>query len=213
MRPQNAAAAMDALGAGCSVSGRGAAPPAPAPLCRPVPRGLACSSSSRDRRTSSLLTAAGPPPAAWVEAAAGRVPGGQQQGGRGAGRAAAGLVGSAERLDPEAVAASKPTSAETARTVVAIVTHGTLCTLGSDGIPLGTYASYILDDQGQPIVRLRADAVHTANLRRQPQCSLFVQPEDTPARLLARVTLIGRVHPLHSRAFMSQCRPGNLILP
>ena len=73
-------------------------------------------------------------------------------------------------------AAHKPTSAETAKTIVDIVAHGTLCTVGEDGVPLGTYTSYILDGRGMPVLRLRADAVHTANLRRSPKCSLFVQP-------------------------------------
>lgn len=50
--------------------------------------------------------------------------------------------------------------------------------------------------QGQPILRLRADAVHTANLKRDAKCSLFVQPGEHPARLLARVTLIGAVEPV-----------------
>ncbi len=50
--------------------------------------------------------------------------------------------------------------------------------------------------QGQPILRLRADAVHTANLKRDSKCSLFVQPGEHPARLLARVTLIGAVEPV-----------------
>ena len=76
--------------------------------------------------------------------------------------------------------AHKPTSAETAKTIVDIVAHGTLCTVGDDGIPLGTYTSYILDDRGMPVMRLRADAVHTANLRRSPKCSLFVQPGNAP---------------------------------
>ena len=70
----------------------------------------------------------------------------------------------------------KPTSAETAKTVVDIVAHGTLCTVGEDGVPMGTYSNYILDDRGLPVLRLRADAVHTQNLRRSPKCSLFVQP-------------------------------------
>ena len=48
-------------------------------------------------------------------------------------------------------------------------------------------------EQGQPVLRLRADAVHTANLLRSPACSLFVQAADLPARLLARVTLKGSV--------------------
>lgn len=161
-----------------------------------------------------------------------------------------------------------PSSAETARTIVDLVAHGTLCTLGEDGVPLGTYVSYVLDAsvrrhkpaslsafwllrlaavlrehgscllhllprqsahggvrrllpaqrwpaghpstpsfhtalprppthaQGQPILRLRADAVHTANLKRDAKCSLFVQPGEHPARLLARVTLIGAVEPV-----------------
>ena len=91
---------------------------------------------------------------------------------------------------------SVPSSAETARTIVDIVAHGALSTVGEDGVPLGTYASYILDGEGQPVLRLRADAVHTNNLLREPRCSLFVQPAELPARLLARVTLLGRVEPL-----------------
>ena len=86
---------------------------------------------------------------------------------------------------------SDPT--ENARTIVDLVTHGTLATVGEDSVPLGTYASYVLDADGQPILRLREQAVHTANILRNPRCSLFIQPEDMPARLLARVTLIGRV--------------------
>ena len=70
----------------------------------------------------------------------------------------------------------KPSSAQTAKTIVDIVAHGTLCTIGEAGVPLGTYTNYVLDDRGMPVLRLRADAVHTANLRRSPKCSLFVQP-------------------------------------
>jgi len=39
----------------------------------------------------------------------------------------------------------RPSFAETARTVLDIVAHGTLATLDADGQPLGTYASYVLD--------------------------------------------------------------------
>lgn len=142
-----------------------------------------------------------------------------------------------------AAASSRPSAAETARTIVDLAAHGTLCTLSEDGIPLGTYVSYVLDQEGQPILRLRADAVHTANLvgrraggergaptlqllhnwvrtllrirmgalfhatnarspagpllqARDAKCSLFVQPSEYPARLLARVTLIGAVEPV-----------------
>jgi hypothetical protein len=60
----------------------------------------------------------------------------------------------------------------------------------------GTYASYVLDGDGLPLLRLRSDAVHTANLARSPRCSLFVQAPDRPARLLARCTLVGSAAPL-----------------
>ena len=90
---------------------------------------------------------------------------------------------------------------EVARTIVDLMTHGALSTAGEDNIPLGTYASYVLDSQGQPILRLREEAVHTANLLRNPQCSLFIQPDDMPARILARATLIGRVSSQHLHSF------------
>ena len=83
--------------------------------------------------------------------------------------------------------------AEVARTIVDLMTHGALSTVGEDNIPLGTYASYVLDSQGQPILRLREGAVHTANLLRNPQCSLFIQPDDMPARILARLIIFGWV--------------------
>ena len=87
----------------------------------------------------------------------------------------------------------KPDAAGTARTICDITRQGTLSTVGEDGVPLGTYVTYVLDSDGQPLLRLRADAVHTANLLREPRCSLFVQPTELPARNLARTTLIGRV--------------------
>lgn len=117
----------------------------------------------------------------------------------GSSRSQAATVGAAALLEPPTAggqqASQRPSSAETARTVVDIVHHGTLSTVSDTGLPLGTYVTYVLDDFGQPLLRLRADAVHTRNLQRSPQCSLFVQPQDFPARLLARATLIGQVRP------------------
>ena len=107
------------------------------------------------------------------------------------------LCTSAKMADGATTSASpKPSPAETARTIVDLVAHGTLCTMTEEGAPLGTYASYVLDQVGQPILRLRADAVHTANLTRDTKCSLFVQPGEHPARMLARVTLSGHVEPV-----------------
>ena len=98
-----------------------------------------------------------------------------------------------QQSDVSTVSQDSPCNAEVARTIVDLMTHGTLSTAGEDQIPLGTYASYVLDSQGQPILRLRKEAVHTTNLLRNPQCSLFIQPDDMPARILARATLIGKV--------------------
>eukprot|EP00890_Picochlorum_soloecismus_P003424 jgi/Picsp_1/4082/NSC_01592-R1_protein len=89
-----------------------------------------------------------------------------------------------------------PSSAETARTIVDLAAHGTLSTMTEDSLPLGTYVTYVLDQVGQPILRLRKNAVHTANLSRENRCSLFVQPYQYPAHLLARVSLLGTVEPV-----------------
>lgn len=90
-------------------------------------------------------------------------------------------------------AVSAPPSAETARTIVELVGCGTLSTIDSSGTPLGTFVSYILDDSGLPLLRLRSDAVHTKNLQGNPSCSLFVHAPVQPIRSVARVTLIGTV--------------------
>jgi putative heme iron utilization protein len=94
-------------------------------------------------------------------------------------------------------ATSIPDSPSTAKTIVDLAAYGTLSTLSADNqLPLGTYVTYVLDQVGQPILRLRKDAIHTQNLMANPRCSLFVQPADYPAHLLARVTLIGSVEPV-----------------
>ena len=91
---------------------------------------------------------------------------------------------------------SIPASPATAKTIVDLAAYGTLSTFDNSGLPLGTYVTYVLDQVGQPILRLRSDAIHTANLMSNPRCSLFVQPAEYPAHLLARVTLIGAVEPV-----------------
>ena len=91
---------------------------------------------------------------------------------------------------------SIPDSPSTAKTIVDLAAYGTLSTIDGTHLPLGTYVTYVLDQVGQPILRLRKDAIHTANLMANPRCSLFVQPAEYPAHLLARVTLIGTVEPV-----------------
>jgi hypothetical protein len=88
--------------------------------------------------------------------------------------------------------AARPSSEQCARTLVDISDRGTLSTTTEDAWPMGTHAAYLLDKQGQPLLRLRADAVHTAHLLRDARCSLYVQ-----ARRAARR---GARAQLHTRA-------------
>ena len=48
-------------------------------------------------------------------------------------------VPAAPQAAPWAEGIEPPTSAETARTIVDITAHGTLCSSGSDGVPLGAF--------------------------------------------------------------------------
>eukprot|EP00892_Ulva_mutabilis_P007339 jgi/Ulvmu1/4978/UM207_0022.1 len=88
------------------------------------------------------------------------------------------------------------TSAEVARTITSLISYGTLSTINDDGAPLGTFVTFVLDNDGCPLLRLRADAVHTANLKQRSQCTLFAHAAEAPARQLARVTLLGSVEAL-----------------
>ena len=88
---------------------------------------------------------------------------------------------------------SRLSPAEVARTITSLVTSGTLSTVDDAGMPLGTYVTFVLDEQGCPLIRLRADASHTKNLRKNPKCTVFAHPVEMPARQLARVTLLGEV--------------------
>ena len=72
-------------------------------------------------------------------------------------------------------AAVRPTSEECARTLVDIADRGTLSSLTEDGWPLGTHAAFLLDLQGQPLLRLRASAAATLHLIKDARCSLYVQ--------------------------------------
>lgn len=97
----------------------------------------------------------------------------------------------------------RPTAAECAKTLVDSTNQGTICTVCEDGWPLGTHASYVIDEEGLPIVRLREGAVHTDNVRREPRCSLYVQPPDQAGEANARVTLIGSLEDLDDESLLA----------
>ena len=86
--------------------------------------------------------------------------------------------------------------AEVARTITSLVSYGTLSTVDDQGVPLGTYVTFVIDERGCPLIRLRKDASHTANLQKNKKCTIFAHPAENPARQLARVTLVGEVEEL-----------------
>ena len=45
---------------------------------------------------------------------------------------------------------------------------------------MGTHAAYLLDKEGQPLLRLRKDAAHTGQVQRDARCSLYVQARERP---------------------------------
>ena len=86
-----------------------------------------------------------------------------------------------------------PTHAELARTLVAQITTGTLCTLAAEpeGYPYGSFVTVAFDD-GNPVFLVSTMAEHTRNLQRDPRASLLVAEggsEDPLAN--GRVTLLG----------------------
>ena len=86
-----------------------------------------------------------------------------------------------------------PTHAERARTLVAQISTGTLCTLAlePEGYPYGSFVTVAFDG-GDPIFLISALAEHTRNLERDTRASLMVA-ESGAADPLAngRVTLLG----------------------
>ena len=86
-----------------------------------------------------------------------------------------------------------PTHAERARTLVARIPTGTLCTLATEpeGYPYGSFVTVAFDN-GDPIFLISGLAEHTKNLQRDPRASLLVA-EGGAADPLAngRVTMLG----------------------
>lgn len=86
-----------------------------------------------------------------------------------------------------------PTHAERARTLVARISTGTLCTLAlePEGYPYGSFVTVAFDN-AHPVFLISALAEHTKNLERDPRASLLVV-EGGAADPLAngRVTMLG----------------------
>ena len=86
-----------------------------------------------------------------------------------------------------------PTHAEQARTLVARLSTGTLCTLAAApaGYPYGSFVTVAFDD-GTPVFLVSTMAEHTRNLQHDPRASLLVAEEGSADPLAnGRVTLLG----------------------
>ena len=95
----------------------------------------------------------------------------------------------------------RPSITDRARTITHVCTSGTLCTTSImdevQGSPFGSYVDYILDENGWPVMLLSEQSLHTANIKQNPQVSLFAQlPRSQSAQAtaaLSRVTVMGTV--------------------
>ena len=86
-----------------------------------------------------------------------------------------------------------PTHAERARTLVARIPTGTLCTLAlePEGYPYGSFVT-VAFDEGNPVFLISALAEHTKNLERDPRASLMVAEHGADDPLAnGRVTMLG----------------------
>eukprot|EP01041_Mallomonas_annulata_P008001 gene8001-16378_t len=98
----------------------------------------------------------------------------------------------------------RPSITDKARTITHVCTSGTLSTLsvvdGIEGFPFGSYVDYILDSNGWPVLLLSEQSLHTVNLKKNPNVSLFCQlPRSQSAQTLAalsRVTTSGKIVPV-----------------
>jgi heme iron utilization protein len=86
-----------------------------------------------------------------------------------------------------------PTHAERARTLVARILTGTLCTLAlePEGYPYGSFVTVAFDN-GNPVFLISGLAEHTKNLERDPRASLLVAESGSADPLAnGRVTMLG----------------------
>src|SRR5687767_9552598 len=86
-----------------------------------------------------------------------------------------------------------PTHAERARTLVARLSTGTLCTIALEpaGYPYGSFVT-VAFDEGNPVFLISALAEHTRNLAHDSRASLMVNESGSADPLAnGRVTMIG----------------------
>jgi len=91
-----------------------------------------------------------------------------------------------------------PTHAERARTMVAQLLTGTLCTVATEpaGYPYGSFVT-VAFERGHPVFLISELAEHTKNLRKDARASLLIAQEGADDPLAnSRVTLVGDCTPV-----------------
>ena len=91
-----------------------------------------------------------------------------------------------------------PTHAERARTLVAQISTGTLCTLAlePEGYPYGSFVT-VAFEKGNPVFLISALAEHTRNLEQDRRASLLVAESGSADPLAnGRVTMLGPCRPV-----------------
>ncbi|RRA47778.1 HugZ family protein [Acidipila sp. EB88] len=96
----------------------------------------------------------------------------------------------------------EPSHAERVRTLLSMGAVGMLSTVSRKhpGFPFGSLMPYALDTLGRPLLLISNMAMHTQNLKAEPQVSLFVSATAADGDPLgaARATLVGRAESVPS---------------
>ncbi|PSC75188.1 FMN-binding split barrel [Micractinium conductrix] len=115
-----------------------------------------------------------------------------------------------EAQDPEILAyrehqatAARITLAEEARTLVSLGKFGVLATQGRgelEGFPSGSVVEYAADEQGRPIFAFSTMSPHTADVKKEPRCSLTIMAQPFRGIADGRVNLLGRMKQITDEA-------------
>ena len=82
----------------------------------------------------------------------------------------------------------EPSHAERTRTLVSLVSIGTLSTMSrrQPGFPFGSLMPFVLDSSGRPLFLISNMAMHTQNLKADSRCSLSLAKQESTVMRLER---------------------------
>jgi len=95
---------------------------------------------------------------------------------------------------------TRPLPGETCRTLMALCSEGTLCTLTQDGWPFGDAVEFAVDVQGMPVICLDPLSMHSQHVLLHKLCSLHVKLEQPGCRK-SQCTLMGTLSKPEDKKF------------